>query len=53
MALQAGEYKVNGLVRTSTGALSVTVYDALNAATYYWTEGFLVDADGRLVITEA
>ena len=55
MALSETEYKENGVVKDSDagGALSVTVYDSGDADTYYIQNGFLLDADGRVVIVES
>lgn len=53
MTLSDGEYRAQGLVFESDGSMSVVVYDADDADTYYEANGFLLDADGRLVVTEA
>lgn len=55
MSLSETEYIENGVVKDSDadGALSVTTYAAEDATTYYTAQGFLLDADGRLVVVAA
>lgn len=53
MALDPGDYVTEGLMRAADGALRLVTYNAAVATTYYRQNGFLLDAEGRLVVVIA
>jgi hypothetical protein len=53
MALNTTEYKQNGVALDASGNLLVVVYDATAVATYHTSDGLLVDAEQRVVVTYA